>query len=132
VDTIQGELFETTEPEVVEEVEEPKVGTISVPVELIQLIRSAPSGEAILNTAIDLVDFLCRKNLSYGNSALSPIRIFSSADPLEQIKIRMDDKLNRIAHGAEFEDDNDYQDLLGYLLLYFVARREHERGSEED
>jgi hypothetical protein len=132
MDTVQGELFEETEPKTVEEVEEPTVGTISVPAELIQLIRSTPSGEAILNTAIDLVDFLCRKNLSYGNSALNPMRVFSSADPIEQIKVRMDDKLSRIAHGAEFEGDNDFQDLLGYMLLYFVARREHERGSEEN
>jgi hypothetical protein len=36
---------------------------------------------------------LLSKNASYGNSALEPVRIFSKADPVEQLKVRLDDKV---------------------------------------
>lgn len=38
---------------------------------------------------------LLAKNAAYGNSALEPVRIFSKADPTEQIRVRIDDKLSR-------------------------------------
>jgi len=42
---------------------------------------------------------LLAKNAAYGNSALQPVRIFSKADPIEQIRVRIDDKLSRLARG---------------------------------
>ena len=44
----------------------------------------------------DIRDLLLEKNLSYGNSALEPLRVFSKAPTNEQILVRIDDKLNRI------------------------------------
>lgn len=41
-------------------------------------------------------EFLKEKNRRYGNSAISPIKIFSRTDTEEQISNRIDDKLNRI------------------------------------
>lgn len=64
---------------------------------------------------------LLEKNESYGDSALNPKRIFSKADSVEQIKVRIDDKLSRIQNGASFENDNDLDDLLGYLVLLKIA-----------
>lgn len=67
---------------------------------------------------------LLRKNEAYGNSALDPMRIFSSSDSVEQIKVRIDDKLNRIKKGRqEIIQEDAEQDLLGYLILLRVARR---------
>jgi hypothetical protein len=65
---------------------------------------------------------LLEKNRKYGNSALEPIRVFSRADPLEQIAVRMDDKLSRIksAQGDDLEDAK--QDLVGYLILEMIAK----------
>lgn len=67
---------------------------------------------------------LLEKNRKYGNSALEPRRIFSKASAIEQICVRIDDKLSRIANGNGFLGDEDTtQDLLGYLILLRVARR---------
>ncbi len=40
----------------------------------------------------EIAEMLCEKNAAYGNAVCSPIAIFSKASPLEQIKIRIDDK----------------------------------------
>jgi hypothetical protein len=69
-----------------------------------------------------LRDMLLAKNAAYGNSALDPIRIMSKADPVEQILVRIDDKLSRLARGSAAGEDVEL-DLLGYLVLLRVARR---------
>lgn len=76
----------------------------------------------ITNVCDGIRDMLIKKNQSYGDSAVDPIRIFSKADNLEQIKVRIDDKLSRISRGSEFYGDNDLDDLIGYLLLFKVAK----------
>jgi len=66
-----------------------------------------------------LVEFLIQKNIKYGNSVNNPIRVFSSADELEQINIRMDDKLSRLAKGGLIQKEriDTLVDLTGYLLI---------------
>ena len=64
---------------------------------------------------------LLDKNKKYGDSALHPIRIFSNADTKEQIKVRIDDKLNRIMNRKNNEDEDVILDLIGYLILYQIA-----------
>lgn len=67
-------------------------------------------------------EMLLDKNRKYGNSALEPMRVFSKAAPLEQIAVRMDDKLSRIksAQGDDLEDAK--LDLVGYLVLEAIAK----------
>lgn len=65
----------------------------------------------------ELKRFLLAKNQAYGNSAADPIRIFSRSNPIEQINIRIDDKLSRLMHGSEFPGDDTELDLIGYLIL---------------
>ena len=79
--------------------------------------------EEILSVCEDMAQFLIDKNRAYGNSALDPVRIFSSSDNVEQLKVRVDDKLSRFARGNEFPGDNDIDDLIGYLVLLKVANR---------
>ena len=66
---------------------------------------------------------LLEKNEQYGDSALSPNRIFSKASTNEQIKVRIDDKLNRLMLGNDsIESDEDViRDLIGYLILLLVS-----------
>jgi hypothetical protein len=109
---IQGEVIRDETPN----------ASIVIPVEVFQIIKSAPSGEKILSSCIDLAVFLSQKNEAYGDSALDPVRIFSKANPTEQILIRIDDKISRLMRGKEFGDDDTLRDLLGYLLLYFVSK----------
>jgi hypothetical protein len=71
----------------------------------------------------DIKSFLIAKNVSYGDSALEPIRIFSKSDSVEQIAIRIDDKLSRVSRGHEFAGDDTIDDLIGYLILLKIARK---------
>lgn len=67
---------------------------------------------------------LHEKNRKYGNSALDPKRIFSKASPVEQICVRIDDKISRIANtGFATADEDTLQDLQGYITLLRVAHR---------
>ena len=68
----------------------------------------------------DLEELLVSKNKKYGNSALEPKRIFSEANPVEQIKVRIDDKLSRMSAGTNDNEDT-VQDLMGYLVLLKIA-----------
>jgi len=66
---------------------------------------------------------LLEKNLKYGDSATNPIRVFSKASPVEQLNVRIDDKLSRIFRGDNSEEDEDVDlDLIGYLILKRVAK----------
>jgi hypothetical protein len=80
--------------------------------------------ELIRQVCDEIKDLLVTKNQRYGNSALEPKRVFSKASPEEQIKVRIDDKLSRIAQsGTEGVDEDTLQDLIGYLILWKVLKR---------
>lgn len=66
---------------------------------------------------------LIEKNRKYGDSALHPTRIFSKLSPVEQINIRIDDKLSRVLSGQNDEDEDIDLDLIGYLFLRIIAKR---------
>ena len=70
-----------------------------------------------------LGQFLIEKNRKYGNSAIDPKRVFSTANPIEQINVRIDDKLSRIANQQSDDDEDAELDLLGYLILKRVAMK---------
>ncbi len=81
--------------------------------------------EAILD---GIKETLITKNKNYGNSALEPLRVFSKADPVEQLKVRIDDKLSRISRGSKegisLSDESftdTVRDLIGYLVLFLIA-----------
>jgi hypothetical protein len=90
----------------------------------IKKVQPAPLTDAqtrIAATCDRTKAMLLEKNRAYGNSALDPVRIFSKADPVEQLLVRIDDKLSRIVRGdAAGEDVLD--DLIGYFVLLKVAR----------
>lgn len=68
-------------------------------------------------------ELLLSKNKKYGNSALEPNRIFSKSDSIEQIRVRIDDKLSRIrTTGNDVDGEDTEQDLIGYLILLRVAK----------
>jgi hypothetical protein len=71
----------------------------------------------------EVCDTILAKNEAYGDSAVNPVRIFSKADPIEQINVRLDDKISRLMNGKEYANEDTEFDLLGYLILKRVARR---------
>ena len=62
-------------------------------------------------------NMLMKKNSMYGNSYKLPVCIFSKADLVAGLRIRIDDKLARIARGAEDEQEDTLSDLEGYIIL---------------
>ena len=83
--------------------------------------------ELIAEECMLLRTMLIEKNRAYGNSAISPLRVFSKADPEEQIRVRLDDKLSRLMRGSAAGEDVEL-DLMGYLILLRVARKARLRG----
>lgn len=80
------------------------------------------SENAIVIECDSIKSMLLEKQKSYGNSALDPVRVFSKADPVEQIKVRLDDKLSRLARGTASGEDV-VLDLIGYLVLLRIAQK---------
>lgn len=89
--------------------------------DVVELAKVAPSGQAIYDECMAITKLLLKKNIAYGNSALEPSNIFAKATAKEQIAVRIDDKLNRLKKGSEFEDEDTILDLIGYLILYRIA-----------
>ena len=80
--------------------------------------------EEDLDSVLDNIKILLlEKNASYGNSALEPINAFSKASSAESIRIRIDDKINRMIRGnMSMENEKDtIIDLMGYLVLLSIA-----------
>ena len=71
----------------------------------------------------DIKELLINKNRKYGNSALKPCRVFSKSSAVEQLLVRIDDKLNRIMQGAGLlaNDEDVVNDLIGYLILLKIG-----------
>ncbi len=69
----------------------------------------------------DIKNTLIEKNRKYGDSALNPIRVFSKSSNIEQIKVRLDDKLSRLRTQDIEEDEDVLKDLMGYLVLLRIA-----------
>jgi hypothetical protein len=83
---------------------------------------SAQTQYLITNICDEIKNMLIQKNQSYGDSAVDPIRIFSKSDNVEQLLVRIDDKLSRIQNGHDWPGDNEIDDLLGYLILLKIAK----------
>lgn len=81
-------------------------------------------------TVIEIIDQECEnikgllieKNKKYGNSFQRPLNVFSKLGPLEGVRVRLDDKLNRLYCG-QGDDEDTKLDLLGYLILERVLMR---------
>jgi hypothetical protein len=76
----------------------------------------------VYNELSVIADMLISKNKKYGNSALKPMRVFSKMNTLEQINVRIDDKLSRIANRKNDEDEDPELDLIGYLILRRIKK----------
>lgn len=88
--------------------------------------------EKVQQVLYPLEDLLVAKNEAYGNSALDPVNIFSKSTAVEQIKVRIDDKLSRLYHGKEYGDEDTITDLLGYIVLLKIAEWEEDMAEENE
>lgn len=88
--------------------------------------------QEILAQVKQVANMLIDKNKKYGNSALQPKRIFSRANPVEQLNVRIDDKLSRIANQQSDDDEDAEMDLIGYLILKRVCKKLMEKEVDQD
>lgn len=86
------------------------------------------SATKITETLDGIRDLLLEKNRAYGDSALDPVRVFSRANTVEQIKVRIDDKISRLARGADTDKvpEDTVRDLIGYCVLLLIAEEEND------
>ena len=89
---------------------------------------SKETENSITQVILDIEKMLIEKNRAYGDSALEPVRIFSKAQTIEQLYVRIDDKLSRVEGGHEYPGDDTIKDLIGYLVLLLIAK---ERDANE-
>lgn len=95
-------------------------------------MSQVPQTQIDIATSCDEIkELLLDKNRKYGDSALNPVRIFSKVSTLEQLKVRMDDKLSRLRNAQDDEDEDPVTDLIGYLVLYKVALLQERRANQE-
>ena len=77
----------------------------------------------IENKCHQLKELLLKKNDAYGDAALQPLGVFSSCNAVAGIKLRLDDKLKRIANAGLVEDTEDTLiDIAGYIILLMIAK----------
>jgi hypothetical protein len=80
---------------------------------------------AVREECAAIADLLIEKNRRYGASVFYPLSVFSRAGWEEAIRVRLDDKLARLARSGEavsMEDGEDtIADVIGYLLLWRVG-----------
>ena len=81
------------------------------------------TADLIVKVCAEVRDMLLAKNAAYGDSALQPLRVFSRSDAQEQLLVRIDDKLSRIARGSDYANEDTVLDLIGYLILLRVSQR---------
>lgn len=74
------------------------------------------AAQAISETCDKIKDLLLSKNAAYGNSAYEPVRCFHKGHVMDQINVRIDDKLSRLMRGYHAGEDVEL-DLIGYLVL---------------
>ena len=86
------------------------------------------SADRIRAKCSELAEFLVAKNKSYGDSALHPVGIFAKGRASALIRVRIDDKLNRIKNAPEAFGEDVIRDLLGYLVLYELATEDEGTG----
>ena len=81
--------------------------------------------DKIRKTMKEVLDLLIQKNKQYGDSAMNPTRIFAKGSAEDLIRVRIDDKLNRLLQGDKsIERDEDViLDLIGYLVLLLITVR---------
>ena len=96
-------------------------------------IKVEPENEtqrAVCAVCDDVKAMLIDKNRKYGDSALTPLRIFSKADAVEAIKVRIDDKLSRLHNEVKDDDEDVIMDLIGYLVLLKIAKERQATSSQ--
>ena len=81
-----------------------------------------PTQQKIKDILSGMTDLILYKNRKYGDSAISPKKIFYKGDSTNSILIRLDDKIGRVMSNTEEKPRvNDVADIIGYCTLLLVS-----------
>ena len=86
-----------------------------------KVIKMADTKQQIMETCESVAAMLTDKNAKYGDSALTPIKVFSKLDAANSLAIRMDDKISRLTNSDVIRRD-DLTDLVGYCILFMISQ----------
>ena len=87
------------------------------------IMEDAKFSEELSAAMGHIKQLLMRKNTQYGDSIFNPVRVFSKGDPMEQIRVRIDDKISRMNSSPHEYIEDTVTDLIGYLIMYQIAMR---------
>ena len=84
-----------------------------------------PTQQKIRDITEAMKDLLLYKNEKYGDSAISPLSIFTKhiknvENNTASILVRLDDKLSRVKNAEELRT-NDVSDIIGYCTLLLIS-----------
>lgn len=84
-----------------------------------------PTQQKIRDITEAMKDLLLYKNEKYGDSAISPLCIFTKhiknvENNTASILVRLDDKLSRVKNAEELRT-NDVSDIIGYCTLLLIS-----------
>lgn len=92
-----------------------------------------PENNYIKEYLQNVKELLIIKNAAYGDSALNPLKICSTSDATDMIKIRIDDKLSRLRNRRNITDSEDtIKDIVGYIFLFHILRSSVYGDENED
>jgi len=74
----------------------------------------------IVEVTTAIQELLLEKNKRYGDAAINPTNTFSKLSGNASIKIRLDDKINRVKASEEIRV-NDVCDIIGYCTLLLIS-----------
>lgn len=73
---------------------------------------------------------IIKKNTSYGGSLFKENPMLKGEDPEKVIKAEIGHKINRLIFGNNDYDENDLEDLKGYIILLEVYKKLQENENE--
>ena len=83
---------------------------------------ATPTQRKIREITDAMKDLLLYKNNKYGDSAISPKKVFYKGDSTNSILIRLDDKIGRVMANTEDKPRvNDVCDIIGYCTLLLIS-----------
>jgi len=89
--------------------------------------------EKIERVGAEIISLLISKNTDYGDSATSPINVFSEGNAVVSLCARIDDKLSRIKQKGIYDKTEDtVKDLTGYLILLLIALKNEQQPEIEE
>ena len=90
--------------------------------------------EKIERVGAEIISLLISKNADYGDSATSPINVFSEGNAVVSLCARIDDKLSRIKQKGIYDKTEDISGLFqftGYLILLLIALKDQKQPTED-